>query len=183
MPFDVAGVGLIALTSMGRRRRSIIGWLRRPSGRPLVRARHLGKHLQRAGRSRRCSGPVVHRQQLHQGPPLRRRRKRGALAHGIGRTKGGRNTKLHAICDAKGRPCVLLLTPGNVHDGRVAQLCIEAMPPSAELVADKGYDSQALREWLVERGTQPIIPPRKNRKVQYCGPACKRDPVSGVIGV
>lgn len=89
------------------------------------------------------------------------------MAHGIGRTKGGRNTKLHAVCDEKGRPCVLLLTPGNVHDCKVAQLCIGAMPPSAELVADKGYDSQALREWLVERGTEPVIPPRKNRKVQY----------------
>lgn len=41
------------------------------------------------------------------------------------------------------------------------------MPPSAELVADKGYDSQALWEWLVERGTKPVIPPRKNRIVQY----------------
>lgn len=41
------------------------------------------------------------------------------------------------------------------------------MPPSAELVADKVYDSQALREWLVERGTEPVIPPRKNRKFQY----------------
>jgi transposase len=41
------------------------------------------------------------------------------------------------------------------------------MPPSAELVADKGYDSQALREWLADRGTQPVIPPRKNRKIQY----------------
>ncbi|SFU22890.1 Transposase [Mesorhizobium sp. YR577] len=89
------------------------------------------------------------------------------MAHGIGRTKGGRNTKLHAVCDEKGRPCVLLLTPGNVHDCKVAQLCIGAMPPSAELVADKGYDSQALREWLVERGTEPVIPPRKNRKIQY----------------
>ena len=41
------------------------------------------------------------------------------------------------------------------------------MPPSAELVADKGYDSQALGEWLAGRGTQPVIPPRKNRKIQY----------------
>ncbi len=87
------------------------------------------------------------------------------MAHGICRTKGGRNTKLHAVCDEKGRPCVLLLTPGNVRDCKVAKLCIEMMPPSAELVADKGYDSQALREWLVERGTEPVIPPRKNRKV------------------
>ncbi|MCA3720623.1 IS5 family transposase [Phenylobacterium sp.] len=93
--------------------------------------------------------------------------KGGPLAHGVGLTKGGRNTKLHAVCDAKGRPLVLLLTPGNVHDCKVAQLCIEAMPPSAELVADKGYDSQALREWLAGRGTQAVIPPRKNRKIQY----------------
>ena len=92
---------------------------------------------------------------------------KGALAHGIGRTKGGRNTKLHAVCDAKGRPLVLLLTPGNVHDCKVAQRCIEAMPPAAELVADKGYDSKALRDWLAERGTTAVIPPRKNRKVQY----------------
>ena len=41
------------------------------------------------------------------------------------------------------------------------------MPPAKELVADKGYDSQKLREWLEKRGTTPVIPPRKNRKVQY----------------
>jgi transposase len=41
------------------------------------------------------------------------------------------------------------------------------MPPSVELVADKGYDSQALREWLDERGTQAVIPSRRNRKIQY----------------
>jgi transposase len=41
------------------------------------------------------------------------------------------------------------------------------MPASAELVADKGYDSQALREWLEGRGTEAVIPPRKNRKIQY----------------
>ena len=89
------------------------------------------------------------------------------MAHGIGHTKGGRNTKLHAVCDGKGRPLVLLLTPGNVHDCKVAQRCIEALPPSAELVADKGYDSQALRNWLDERGTQAVIPPRRNRKIQF----------------
>ena len=103
---------------------------------------------------------AVHRFNLHQGF----RRKRGALAHGIGRTKGGRNTKLHAVCDAKGRPLVLLLTPGNVHDCKVAQRCIEAMPPAAELVADKGYDSKALRDWLAERGTTAVIPPRRTAR-------------------
>ena len=79
------------------------------------------------------------------------------MANGIGQTRGGRNTKLHAVCDAKGRPCVLLLTPGNAHDMRVAQQCIAAMPPSAELVGDKGYDSNDLRAWLASRGAVPAI--------------------------
>jgi len=88
------------------------------------------------------------------------------LAHGIGITKGGRNTKLHAVCDEKGRPHVLLLTPGNTHDAKVAIQTINAVPPSQYLVADKGYDSNALRSWLIERGTTPVIPSKSNRKVQ-----------------
>ena len=40
------------------------------------------------------------------------------------------------------------------------------MPPSRYLVADKGYDSNALRSWLTERGTTPVIPSKSNRKVQ-----------------
>ncbi len=63
--------------------------------------------------------------------------------------------------------CVLLPTPGNVHDCKVAQRCIETMPPSAEPVADKGRDGRELRERLEERGTGPVIPPRKNRKIRY----------------
>ncbi|MEO1968569.1 MAG: IS5 family transposase [Sphingomonadaceae bacterium] len=91
---------------------------------------------------------------------------RAGLAHGIGVTKGGRNTKFHAVCDEKGRPHVLLLTPGNTHDAKVAILTINAVPPLDFLVADKGHDSNALRSWLIERGTTPVIPSMSNRKVQ-----------------
>ena len=57
---------------------------------------------------------------------------------------------------------------------RVAKQCIAAMPPSAELVGDKpvlsfaegGYDSDDLRAWLASRGTQAVIPSKRNRKVQ-----------------
>ena len=41
------------------------------------------------------------------------------------------------------------------------------MPPSAELLADKGYDSRDLREWLERRGTQAVIPSRSNRRTPY----------------
>jgi transposase len=32
------------------------------------------------------------------------------------------------------------------------------------LLADKGYDSDAIREDLIQRGIRPVIPPRSNRK-------------------
>jgi len=99
--------------------------------------------------------------------PVFRRRKRGAFIHAIGRSKGGRTTKIHTVTDAQGRPVVMVLTPGNTSDHKAARLCLEAMPPSKYMIADKGYDSAALREWLEERGTEPVIPPRVNRKVQY----------------
>ena len=48
----------------------------------------------------------------------------------------------------------------------VAKACIAAMPPSAELVGDKGYDSNDLRAWLAARGTRAVIPPKKHRRVK-----------------
>jgi hypothetical protein len=42
-----------------------------------------------------------------------KKRGRGRL---IGRTKGGMNTKLHAICDSQGRPLNLFVTAGQVSD-------------------------------------------------------------------
>jgi transposase len=42
----------------------------------------------------------------------------------------------------------------------------EPGPEPKVLIADKGYDSDAIREDLARRGAEPVIPPRKNRKVQ-----------------
>ena len=40
--------------------------------------------------------------------------KGGPSAQAIGRSRGGRTTKIHALTDAEGRPRVLLLSPGNM---------------------------------------------------------------------
>ena len=61
---------------------------------------------------------------------------------------------------------MLAVTPGNTSDYTPAQDCIGAVPPAKHLIADKGYDSNGLRNWLKSRGTEPVIPPRSNRKVQ-----------------
>jgi transposase len=62
---------------------------------------------------------------------------------------------------------VILLTPGNINDFKLAQHCLELMPPAQYVIADKGYDSAPLRQWLQQRGSQPVIPPRRNRKLLF----------------
>ena len=83
---------------------------------------------------------------------------RGGREHqALGRTKGGLNTKLHAVVDPRGQVANLLLSAGNDADISHAQNVLEEVP-AAMLVADKGYDSDPFREWLRARGIQPCIP-------------------------
>ena len=70
------------------------------------------------------------------------------------------------MTDGHGRPLVLRLTAGNVNDIKVAKLCLGSVPPVKRVLGDKGYDSNELRQWLIDRQTIPVIPPRKNRKLR-----------------
>jgi transposase len=73
------------------------------------------------------------------------------------------NTKLHLAVDAHGMPVRVLITAGPVADCAQANGLIEGL--SAEhLIADKGYDSDAIVEQAKRQGMQAQIPPRKNRK-------------------
>jgi transposase len=88
----------------------------------------------------------------------------GEAAQAIGRSRGGRGTKIHAVVDGKGLPCVLLLTGAQIADISVAEPLVAALPASRSLLADKGYDADRLRAWLAERGTAAVIPSKSNRK-------------------
>ena len=72
-------------------------------------------------------------------------------------------TKIHAIVDALGNPVALSLTPGQAADITQAEPLLDQIDPEA-LLADKGYDSDALVETLIERGITLVIPPKANRK-------------------
>jgi transposase len=39
--------------------------------------------------------------------------------------------------------------------------------PSGWLLADRAYDARKLRDWLVARGVEPVIPPNRTRKHPY----------------
>ena len=81
----------------------------------------------------------------------------------IGRSRGGLTTKIHAIVDALGNPVALSLTPGQAADITQAVALLDQVEPEA-LLADKGYDSDALIETLKERGITPVIPSKANRR-------------------
>jgi transposase len=102
-----------------------------------------------------------------QGTPLGIGRKRGEQNQAIGRSRGGRNTKIHAIADAKGRLLSILLSGGEAHDCPPAEPLISRTKPARKLLADKAYDSAALRLWLHDRGTKPVIPNKSNRKQPF----------------
>jgi len=95
--------------------------------------------------------------------PLGSGRKRGEQKQAVGRSRGGRNTKIHALADARGRLIAILLTGGEAHDCPVAKRLIRRTKPPKRMLGDKAYDSAELREQLDERGTKPIIPNRSNR--------------------
>ncbi len=81
----------------------------------------------------------------------------------IGRTKGGLNSKLHAVTDDMGRPVRLLLTAGNVSDYIGARALLASLPAAKWMLADRGYDADWFREGLKERNIEPCIPSRRNR--------------------
>ncbi len=77
------------------------------------------------------------------------------------------NSKLHAVCDEKGRPLVLLLTEGQLSDHKGAALVLDALPDARALIADKGYDSAWFRQVLEDKGISPCIPSSRSRKRPY----------------
>ncbi|WP_317387004.1 IS5 family transposase [Tritonibacter scottomollicae] len=82
----------------------------------------------------------------------------------IGRTKGGMNTKLHAICDSQGRPINLFVTAGQVSDYIGARALVSSLPDAEWLLGDRGYDADWFREALEDKGIRACIPGRKQRK-------------------
>ena len=82
---------------------------------------------------------------------------------GVGTSRGGRNSKMHALVDLRGRLVRFLVTPGNVHDITPAPELVAGIG-GAFVVADKGYDSDAFRELVRAGGGRSAIPKRKGAK-------------------
>lgn len=80
----------------------------------------------------------------------------------IGRSRGGNTTKIHIAADAHGNPIDFEITGGEVHDAKIASKLIEKVDLAEVIVADKGYDSEAIRDEIRLRGSHPVIPRKSN---------------------
>jgi len=77
-------------------------------------------------------------------------------------SRGGNTTKIHAVRDALGNPIRFILTPGNEADCTQALFLLEGLKAESVL-ADKGYDSEAIVNFIMESGATVVIPPKNNR--------------------
>ena len=62
-------------------------------------------------------------------------------------------------------PVRVIITGGTTADCTMALPLISGFD-SAYVLADKGYDSQEIVDSVLSRGAEPVIPPRRCRKVQ-----------------
>src|SRR5262249_56354505 len=132
----------------------------------LERLRCVGE---RGHRSRRDDGRErALRERRHDGsrPCRGSGRKSGIHQRALGRARSGFTSKIHCLGDARGRPIAFDLTPGEAADCKSYDTLIDLAPGA--LVADKAYDSDAIRDDLTQRGIRAVIPPRSNRTNTIC---------------
>ena len=82
----------------------------------------------------------------------------------MGRSRGGLTTKIHALVDGRGLPVELHLSEGQASDCQQADPLLEVVPEGSIFLADKAYDSDAIRDKVEARGSFANIPPKANRK-------------------
>ena len=81
----------------------------------------------------------------------------------VGRTRGGLNTKLHAIVDGLGNPVKFLLSAGNDNDCVHAIELLEKVELcGSNVLADRAYGARSIREYISKHGANYVIPPQSN---------------------
>ena len=81
----------------------------------------------------------------------------------VGRTRGGLNTKLHAVVDGLGNPVTFLLSAGNDHDSvHATELLGKVEISGSNVLADRAYGAQVIRTYILEHEASYVIPPQSN---------------------
>jgi transposase len=83
----------------------------------------------------------------------------------LGRSRGGYGTKVHLVCTDEDTAVEVLLTPGQAGDAPQFDALFAAatarVPDAEEVVADKGYDSWAIKGKVLDAGMPAHIPSKR----------------------
>ncbi|EEQ94323.1 Transposase DDE domain protein [Brucella intermedia LMG 3301] len=93
----------------------------------------------------------------------REAKKGGADAQGLGRSRGGLGTKIHAAVDALGLPVRFVLAPGHRGDVIYGKELLAGLNPGY-VIADRAYDAEHFHDTILDAGAIPVIPPRPERR-------------------
>lgn len=88
-----------------------------------------------------------------------------AEERGLGKSKGGRNSKLNACVNLRGKALAILLRPGNEHESKSAREVLGDVT-GIVVLGDRGFDDDTLREHIKTGGGVALIPGKSNRKEQ-----------------
>jgi IS5 family transposase len=85
----------------------------------------------------------------------------------VGKTKVGKGMKLEVVVERSGLPLGLEAAAADVSEQQLLMPALDDVPvdvpPGTPVVADKGHDSDPLRDELESAGYIPVIPHRSNR--------------------
>ena len=99
---------------------------------------------------------------------MRGRWKSGAERNALGRSRGGFSTKINARTNTEGLPIGVVITPGQAHDVTAFPALMQEIDCDPEhMLGDKGYDSEAVRREIEQRGGEAAIPSTATRKIQH----------------
>jgi transposase len=81
----------------------------------------------------------------------------------VGRTKGGLNTKIHAVVDGLGNPLYFQLSAGNINDSKATVDVLSHVDISqSNVIADKAYGTGEILDYIQHQGSEYTIPPKAN---------------------
>ena len=83
----------------------------------------------------------------------------------IGVSRAGKTSKIHMAVDEKGKPRKIILTAGNINDCDVAYPLLEDFNLQGKtVIADRGYSTFAIKNFIETCSAECCIPPKSNFK-------------------
>ena len=149
----------------------------------------LGGHIDKFSTgSSGCCAAERHGVAFPSGSPRKKKAQGEPDDHALGRSRGGFGSKIHFVCDSRGIPLAAVLSGAQASDASYFEhvmQCVAVPTPTGRprsrpsiVVADKGYDSQAIRRYCGRRRIKSVIPVRalpEGKKRRMKGPRPKLD--------